>query len=95
MILVLLKTKNQKTTRYRLFEINGSSIEQLSSELNLPEIIREIIRLDCPIVHTKTFDLPEKIRSLISTKPKLAELDKNEKYRYENYLTKFKKTGVL
>lgn len=91
---VLLKTKLEKTTRYRLLEINNSSLEQLASELTLPDIISEIARLDFPVVWIETSYLPKNELNLINSKKKLKELSRAEKCRYKNYRKKLKKTRV-
>ncbi len=82
---VLLKTNLQKTRRYRLFEVNGSSVQQLASESTLPGIISEINRLDNPEVITDLSDLVLDRDIVFDANPKLLELDSSEKNRYKKY----------
>ncbi len=92
---VLLKTKIKNFNRYRLFELNNSSLSQLCSELTLPDIISEIARLDFPVVWIEVSYLPKNQINLIRANKKLKELSTAEKCRYRNYRKKIKKTGVL
>ena len=85
---ILLKStmsckKNKKVfQRYRLYQILGKKLIQITSESNLPDIVRELRRQDNPKVFLNLDDL----ECNLTSKFPLKELTSGELYRFFKYL---------